>query len=330
MLNSILIGDARKEIKKIPDSSVDLIVTSPPYWNAVKCNEPNFIGNSSYEEYIKELLAVWKECERVLVPNGKLCIVTPIMPIPKKLINTQYTRHIKNINNDIEFSILKETGLLRYGLFIWQKQTSKLIFGSYPYPGNLYEQNTIEFINVFVKDGKPKKRPKEVKEKNRLSLDEWRDLTQQVWFIYPEDVKRKLHPAPFPEKLAARLIRLYTFGECPEEGYEGDVVLDPFAGVGTTLIAAKKMGRRFLGIELIPEYAKIASERLERTEREEVNIFIGFPKFPTKGEVEEIYRAKRKEAKKEKLERKHKSKSYGEKAYSGRELPLFKEGKNSG
>ncbi|NPB04020.1 MAG: site-specific DNA-methyltransferase, partial [Thermotogae bacterium] len=199
MLNSILIGDAREEIKKIPDGSVDLIITSPPYWNAVKCDEPNFIGSSSYEEYIQDLLKVWKECERVLVPNGKLCIVTPIMPIPKKLINTQYTRHIKNINNDIEFSILKETGLLRYGLFIWQKQTSKLIFGSYPYPGNLYEQNTIEFINVFVKDGKPKKRPKEVKEKNRLSLDEWRDLTQQVWFIYPEDVKRKLHPAPFPE-----------------------------------------------------------------------------------------------------------------------------------
>jgi len=330
VFNSVLVGDARKLIKEIPDSSVDLIVTSPPYWNAVRCNEPGFIGNSSYEEYIEDLLKVWRECERILVPNGKLCIVTPIMPIPKKLINTQHTRHIKNINNDIEFSILQETGLLRYGLFIWQKQTSKLIFGSYPYPGNIYEQNTVEFINVFVKGGKPKPRPKKVKEKNKLTLEEWRDLTQQVWFIYPEDVKRKLHPAPFPEKLAARLIRLYTYGECPEEGYEGDVVFDPFAGIGTTLVAAKKMGRRFLGIELITEYADVAKERLEKAEREDINLFIGFPKYPGRKELEEIYR-ERKERKeeREKLEKKHKSTSYGKRAYSKGELPLF-EGEKDG
>ena len=85
----------------------------------------------------------------MLRPNGKMAINTPIMPVPKKIIGGQHTRHLKNINNDIEFTILNETRFLRYSLSIWQKQTSKLMFGSYPYPGNILENNTVEFINVF-------------------------------------------------------------------------------------------------------------------------------------------------------------------------------------
>jgi len=109
--------------------------------------------------------------------------------------------------------ILAETNLERFSQFVWQKQTSKMMFGSYPYPGNIIENNTIEFINVYVKPGKPPKFDPDVKEANELTRTEWLDLTQQVWFMYPEDIKREGdHPAPFPEKLPARLLRLYTYG----------------------------------------------------------------------------------------------------------------------
>jgi modification methylase len=110
---------------------------------------------------------------RVLRPNGKLCINAPIMPIPKEVIG-QHTRHLKNIAFDIEHRILAETDLERYSLFVWQKQTSKMMFGSYPYPGNPIENNTIEFVNVFVKPGKLPKFPLHVKAANKIGDAEWR------------------------------------------------------------------------------------------------------------------------------------------------------------
>src|SRR3546814_8756645 len=122
---------------------------------------------------------VWCSSDRVLRPNGKLCINAPIMPIPKAVIE-QHTRHLKNIAFDMEKRILENTDLERYSLFIWQKQTSKMMFGSYPQPGNIIENNTVEFINVYVKPGKPPKFSNEVKQGNKLSRTEWLDLAQQV------------------------------------------------------------------------------------------------------------------------------------------------------
>jgi len=304
-------GDARESIKKIPNNSIHLIVTSPPYWNTVNYDS-NFIGSSSYENYIEDLLNVWKECERVLKPSGKLCIVTPILPIPKKIINNQNTRHIKNINNDIEYTMLTHTNLKRFSLYIWQKQTSKLMFGSYPYPGNLLEQNTVEFINVFIKDGKPEKRDKKLKEYYKLTQKEWLDLTQQVWFIYPEDVSRsKGHPAPFPEKLPARLIRLYTFGAYSD--YPGDIVLDPFCGSGTTAVAAKIMKRRYIGFDISEEYIKYAKKRIEEIKKTEFNYFVGKAKYPTKQEIEEMFINKNQKNNNNINIHKHKKISYGTK-----------------
>jgi len=317
LINKILIGDSKKLIKQIPDNSIHLIITSPPYWNAVTYEDERFIGNSSYEKYIEDLLIVWKECERILVPNGKLCIISPIMPIPKNIINNQHTRHLKNINNDIEYSILSNTNLHRYDLYIWQKQTSKLMFGSYPYPPNIYAQNTIEFINIFVKDGKPLKRDKILKEKYKLSQEEWRDLTQQVWFIYPKDIKRKKgHPAPFPEKLVARLIKMFSYGKCEECNYLGDIILDPFAGIGSTLKVANIMQRRWIGIELSKEYANISLQEINSfKESDEINnIFIGFPKYPNKNERHKIFQENEKKKKNKDLYvKKHKTKNYGRK-----------------
>ena len=250
----------------MPSGSVDLIITSPPYWTAVKYDDGAVEGDdapgqwATYEAYLEDMFRVWAQCARALRPNGKLCINAPLLPIPKEII-PQHTRHLKDIAGDIAQTIISRTDLARYGLFIWQKQTSKMMFGSYPYPGNIIENNTVEMIGVYVKPGKPPRFDPDVKEASKLSREEWLDLTQQVWFMYPEDVKRdKDHPAPFPEKLPARLIRLYTFSELGS--FPGEIVLDPFAGTGTTCAVAKSMGRRWIGIDVVPRYVDFARNRV--------------------------------------------------------------------
>ncbi len=279
MTDHLFHGDAAEVMAKFPPGGVDLIVTSPPYWTAVEYDD-RARPWPSYEAYLDDLQRVWSECARVLRPNGKLCINAPLLPIPKKLIH-QHTRHLKNIAADMEQEILRNTELARYGLFVWQKQTSKMMFGSYPFPGNILENNTVEFIHVYVKPGAPPKFPRRVKAANRLSRTEWLDLTQQVWFMYPQDVKRGgAHPAPFPEKLPARLIRLYSFGAC--ETFAGEIVLDPFAGTGTTCVAAKRMGRRYLGIDVNQNYLRIAAARLRAAREKEMLLLVGRPKYPGK------------------------------------------------
>ena len=227
------------------------------------------------------------------------------MPIPKEII-PQHTRHLKDIAGDIAQMILARLELERYGLFIWQKQTSKMMFGSYPFPGNIIENNTIEMINIYVKPGRPPKFGPEVKEANRLSREEWLDLTQQVWFMYPEDVKRdKDHPAPFPEKLPARLIRLYTFSAF--RGFPGEVVLDPFAGTGTTCAAAKRMGRRWIGIDIVPRYVELARDRVRCADEFQPMLLVGRAKYPTSEELRDIIAS----TAGRQAEAKHKRKTYG-------------------
>ena len=287
-INRLLVGDAKSILANLPEGSVDLVITSPPYWTAVEYDKGSIESMGTYEEYLDALLAVWKACSRVLRPNGKMVINTPIMPVPKKIIGDQHTRHIKNINNDIEASILNATDFLRYSLFIWQKQTSKMMFGSYPFPGNIIENNTIEFINVFVKPGKPPRFDEDVKEINKLSQEEWIDLAQQIWFMYPEDVKREGdHPAPFPEKLPGRLIRMYTFGTAGN--FPGEIILDPFCGTGTACAVAKRMGRRYVGIDISPKYIQMAQDRVLRASLMPApNLFVGRGKYPTKEELAEL------------------------------------------
>ena len=263
-VDRIIRGDARAALAELPDACVALAVTSPPYWNVVDYGMDGQIGQTDYERYLDELTEVWRETERVLIGNGKLAIVTPVMPVPKSRINDQHTRHLKNIAFDIEARILREVpGLRRFGLFVWKKQTTTKMFGSYPYPPNIYEDNTIEFVNVYVKDGAPPAIPKAAKEPSRLTQEEWRNLTMQIWPIYPEDVKRAGgHPAPFPTVLPQRLILMYTFRAAPEAGFAGDIVLDMFNGSGATTLAAKATGRRWIGIDLNPDYCGHAERRL--------------------------------------------------------------------
>jgi modification methylase len=103
-MNRLIVGDAKNVLASMPEGSVDLVITSPPYWTAVEYDEGSIESSGDYGDYIAALLEVWKGCLRVLRPNGKLAINTPIMPVPKKIIGDQHTRHLKNINNDIEHS----------------------------------------------------------------------------------------------------------------------------------------------------------------------------------------------------------------------------------
>ena len=282
-INKFLVGNSLTKLKQMEDDSVDLIITSPPYWNAVEYDKDI---NTDYDTYLETLTDIFSECARVLRPNGKMAINTPIMPIPQALIK-QDVRHLKDISSDLSEKILTNTNLNLFSVYIWQKQTSKLMFGSYPYPGNLLENNTIEFIKVYVKPGKSKKYPKNVKENEKLKKHEWIDLIQQVWFMIPEDINRKKnHPAPYPEKLPARLIRMFSCGAF--NSFEGDVILDPFVGTGTTCVVAKKMNRRFIGIDISAKYIEHARAKLYKAKQnEQVNFLVGKTTHENKKELDE-------------------------------------------
>lgn len=273
-INKVFFKDARKMIE-LPPNSVELIVTSPPYFNIKDYSldghqknkqaekEKGQIGDiSDYKKYINEMVAVWKECERVLKPNGKLVINSPLMPMLKKNLVTHYNRHIFDINGDIEHSVLEKTNLFLMDIYIWNRTnpSKKLMFGSYPYPRNFYAQNTIEFITVFVKDGKSEIiLPKKKKEKSKLTQKEWVEFTKQIWNI-PIPGKGDLafgeHSAIMPEEIVRRCVRLFTF--------VGDVVLDPFAGSGTTLKVAKELNRNFVGYEISKSYERVIKLKLGR------------------------------------------------------------------
>ena len=274
-LNKVHFKDARK-MKELPDNSVNLVVTSPPYFNIkdysldghqkhkrAKKNKGQIGDIPDYKNYVKEMLAVWKECERVLTSNGKLVINTPLMPMLKRNLNTHHNRHIFDINSDIEHSILNDTNLFLLDVYIWNRTNpmKKLMFGSYPHPRNFYAQNTIEFITVYVKDGASENNlPPEIKEKSKLTEKEWVEFTKQIWNIpipNKKDIAFGEHSAIMPEEIVRRCVRLYT--------YVGDTVLDPFAGSGTTLKVAKELERNYVGYEISKSYEKIIKAKLSRS-----------------------------------------------------------------
>jgi len=263
-------------MSEIPDNSIDLIVTSPPYFNIkdyakngtqTEVHSGKTAGQlgdiADYKVFINELLVVWNECERVLKPNGKLVINTPLLPMKKKEFSTHYNRHIFDLNADIQNSILyqKNTKMFLFDTYIWNRTngSKKLMFGSYPYPRNFYAQNTSEFITVYVKDGKPlTKVSDEIKEKSKLTEKEWVEYTKQIWNIpvpNKNDLAYGQHSAIMPEEIVRRCVRMFTF--------VGDIVLDPFAGSGTTLKVAKELKRNFAGYEIMQSYAPLIEKKLK-------------------------------------------------------------------
>lgn len=246
------------DMSMIPDESVNLIITSPPYWTLKDYDVDGQIGkgSNSYDYYINELNKVWKECVRVLAPDGKICI--NIMPFLLTGKAARFARReTRLVLGDIE-KFMDSTGcMFQFGLYIWDKRKIARFssFGSYPYPPNIFSTYPYEWITVFSKEGKRKPVPKDIKEKSRLTTKEWQNWAiNSIWEMQPAKAKVEGHPAPFPKELPMRLIKLYSFW--------GDTVLDPFAGTGTTLLAAQELGRKSIGFELNPEYIKLIDKKL--------------------------------------------------------------------
>ncbi len=236
-LNRIL-QKSSESMDELPDSSVHLMVTSPPYNVGKEYDE-----NLTLEKYREFLKRVWSEVHRVLVPGGRACINVanlgrkPYIPLHAMIAEDMI-----------------ELGFLMRGEVIWDKASSagsSTAWGSWQSASNPTLRDVHEYILIFSKNTFGRKNP--LKRENTISRDEFLELTKSIWTFPSESAKKIGHPAPFPVELPHRVIQLYTF--------EGEVVLDPFMGSGQTAIAAIKANRRYVGYEIDCEYVKLADGR---------------------------------------------------------------------
>lgn len=244
---------------EIPDQSVHLVVTSPPYWQLKDYGTPNQIGQSSksYDEYLNTIFCVFEECIKKLVPDGKLC--TNIMPIFLTGKVSPFGRRVtKTVLSDLELFMKQTNKMFFHSLYIWDKRKIARFssYGSYPYPANLFSTFPYEWIIVFAKAGKRAPVDKKIKKLSKIEHEEWEQwCVNSIWEMQPASAKREKHPAPFPEELPRRIIKLYSF--------VGDTVLDPFLGSGTTMKVARDLGRNSVGYEINSEYLPIIKEKIE-------------------------------------------------------------------
>jgi DNA modification methylase len=244
--NKIIIGDSEEVLKQLPDNCIDLIFTSPPYNFGLDYS--NSKDGINWKSYFDKLFRIFDECIRVLKYGGR--IIVNIQPLFSDYIPTH---HI--ISN---FFISRK--LIWKAEIIWDKNNYNCKYtawGSWKSPSNPYLKYTWEFLEVFCKGSIKHYGKKELAD---ISADEFKKWTIARWDIPPEmRMKEFGHPAMFPEELARRVIKLFSF--------KGDIVLDPFNGAGTTTVVAKRLGRTYIGIDISEEYCKIAMERIEKEER---------------------------------------------------------------
>ena len=250
----LTIGDAR-EMRRVGDHSVHLVVTSPPYWQLKNYAHAGQIGwEQSWDEYVASLNRVWDECARVLHPGCRLCV-----NIGDQFARAAYYGRYKVI--PIRTEIIRHCegalGLDYMGAIIWQKVTTSnptggaTVMGSYPFPRNGIVSIDYEFILLFKKLGKAPRVSAEVKESARLTHEQWVEYFAGHWNFPGE---RGGHIAAFPEELPRRLVRMFSF--------PGERVLDPFLGSGTTMVVAAQEGRDCVGYEIDPAMRPVIEERL--------------------------------------------------------------------
>lgn len=251
----IIFGDAR-QMEEIASASVQLVVTSPPYWQLKDYGTAEQIGfHDSYDDYIANLNQVWAECYRVLSPGCRLCVNIgdqfaraahygryKVIPIRERIVNG-----------------CEQIGFDYMGAVIWQKATTMntsgggAVMGSFPHPRNGILKIDYEFILLFKKLGKQPKVTPEQKAQSAMTTEEWNQYFSGHWNFAGEK-QGDGHIAMFPQELPRRLIKMFSFA--------GETVLDPFAGSGTTIKAAMDLGRQGVGYEINPEFAPAIRKRL--------------------------------------------------------------------
>ncbi|GER78105.1 MAG: site-specific DNA-methyltransferase [Anaerolineae bacterium] len=236
--NKIIFGTS-ENMKEIPDNSLHLMVTSPPYNVSKEYDE-----DLSLKEYLQLLRNVFTETHRALVYGGRACVNVANLGRKPYIPLSDYISHM-----------MIDIGFKMRGEIIWAKGAGagvSMAWGSWQSASNPVLRDTHEYILVFSKGVFDRKKGDK---ENTITKEQFMEWTKSVWTMNPESAKKVKHPAPFPVELPYRLTQLYTF--------KGDIVLDPFMGSGSTAIAALKSERKYVGYDVDPEYIKIAEERIE-------------------------------------------------------------------
>lgn len=246
---------------ELADNSVDLTVTSPPYWNAIDYDAHALDASQNYRprqeqdyaQYLEFLKRVFAETYRVTKPGSHCAIVIGTVLLKGKHVPVPY--HVSGLMEEIGWEFHQD--------IIWAKVTGGVKRAGAtiqnPYPGYYYPNLMLEYILLFHKPAEKRmytERTAQEKKRDAMEVDAvfTRDIANNIWHIAPVPPNQLPHPCPFPEELAYRLIRLFS--------YTGDLVLDPFAGIGTTLKVAHATGRNYVGYELKDEYIEFANTRI--------------------------------------------------------------------
>jgi site-specific DNA-methyltransferase (adenine-specific) len=246
-VNRIICGDALHSLRSMPDRSIDIVITSPPYNFGHAYAQDERDDTREWNEYFRTLNEIWGECYRVLKPGGRIAV--NVQPLFSDYIPTHHV-----ISNQ-----LKNLGFLWKAEILWEKNNYNAKYtawGSWKSPSMPYLKYTWEFIEVFDKETHKKSGSRELIDITDTEFKEW---VIGKWSFPPEiRMKDYGHPAMFPEELPRRLMKLFS--------YRDDIVLDPFNGAGTTSLVAWKLGRRFIGIDISEEYCNCALRRIQNSD----------------------------------------------------------------
>ncbi len=257
--HSLHLGDAR-ELDWIPDNSVHLVITSPPYWTLKKYNDhPDQLGDvEDYEAFMDELDRVWRHCYRVLVPGGRVVCVVGDVCLSRRRNKGRHM--VVPLHADISVRC-RRIGLDYLTPILWHKIANASFevengssFLGKPFEPNAIVKNDIEYILMLRKPGGYRKPTERQRQMSKLSKEEHAKWFRSFWTDVPGASTRQ-HPAPFSIELAHRLVRMFSFVE--------DTVLDPLAGAFTTTLAAMKAKRHSIGNELDPAYFEMGRRRVE-------------------------------------------------------------------
>jgi DNA modification methylase len=267
--HSLHLGDAR-ELGWIPDNSVHLVVTSPPYWTLKKYNDhADQLGDvEDYEAFMDELDRAWRHCYRVLVPGGRIVCVVGDVCLSRRRNKGRHM--VVPLHADISVRC-RRIGLDYLTPILWHKIANASFevengssFLGKPFEPNAIVKNDIEYILMLRKPGGYRKPTERQRKMSRLSKEEHAKWFRSFWTDIPGASTRQ-HPAPFSIELAHRLVRMFSFVD--------DNVLDPFAGTFTTTLAAMKAKRNSIGNELDPEYFERGRRRVEEQADEMCGLF---------------------------------------------------------